>query len=140
MSSTIRKVALMAVALALIVVASAAACTPNDTTLCLNSSRFQVTATYDAGNGNSGIAHVVLLTVDTGYLWFFSASNVEVVIKVLNGCAPSGHYWVFAGGLTNVKVVITVTDSQDNAVKSYINPPNTAFQPIQDTAAFSRCP
>ena len=29
---------------------------------------------------------VIPLTGDTGAFWFFSSSNVEVVIKVLNGC------------------------------------------------------
>jgi hypothetical protein len=43
---------------------------------------------------------------------------------------------VFAGGLTNVDTTITVTDTQTGAVKTYRNPANTAFQPIQDTAAF----
>src|SRR6202035_2391088 len=61
-------------------------CIPNDTTLCLNNGRFKVSGTYDAGHGNAGTAHVVDLTSDTGYLWFFADSNVEAVVKVLNGC------------------------------------------------------
>ncbi|HVT56843.1 MAG TPA: hypothetical protein VHR45_00445 [Thermoanaerobaculia bacterium] len=117
----------------------AGSCTPGDQTLCLSNGRFQVQATFDAGGGNAGTAHVVPLTGDTGYLWFFGASNVEVVIKVLDGCF-GGHYWVFAGGLTNVKVVITVTDTQAHITKTYTNPPNTTFLPIQDTSAFATCP
>ena len=109
-------------------------------TLCLDQGRFQVKATFDAGGGNSGQAHVVSLTDDTGYLWFFKSSNVEAVVKVLNGCGLGGHYWVFAGGLTNVNVVMTVTDTQTGAMQTYINPPNTTFQPIQDTNAFDTCP
>jgi hypothetical protein len=64
----------------------------------------------------------------------------QVIIKVLDACALGGHYWVFAGGLTNVDVVITVTDTSTGAVKTYTNPQGAAFQPIQDTAAFSTCP
>jgi hypothetical protein len=115
-------------------------CTADANTLCLNSNRFQVTATYNAGTSGSGNANVVSMTDDTGYLWFFGASNVETVIKILNGCGTGGHYWVFAGGLTNVKVVITVTDTQTGATKTYTNPQGAVFQPIQDTAAFSTCP
>jgi hypothetical protein len=118
---------------------SAAPCLPDATTLCLSGGRFKVRATFDTGSA-SGQAHVAALTGDTGYLWFFGASNVEAVVKVLNGCGLGGHYWVFAGGLTNVKVVITVTDSQTGVAQSYINPLNTAFAPIQDTNAFSTCP
>jgi hypothetical protein len=115
-------------------------CAPSATTLCLNGSRFQVTARFDAGGGNSGTAQAVQLTPDTGYLWFFNSANVEAIVKVLNGCALGGHYWVFAGGLTNVNVVMTVTDTVSHAVKTYTNPPNTEFQPIQDTSAFASCP
>jgi hypothetical protein len=115
-------------------------CVENATTLCLNNGRFQVRATFNAPTGQSGNAQVVKLTGDTGYLWFFNPSNVEVVVKVLNGCGVNNRYWVFAGGLTNVRTVITVTDTQTGATKTYINPQGTAFQPIQDTNAFATCP
>jgi hypothetical protein len=42
--------------------------------------------------------------------------------------------------LTNVKTVITVTDSQTGIMKTYTNPQGSPFAPIQDTAAFSTCP
>ncbi len=121
--------------------AATAACVPSATAMCLNNDRFRVSATFDTGT-QSGQAHAVELTDDTGYLWFFSATNVEVVIKILNACVPAvgNRYWVFAGGLTNVNTVITVTDTQAGISKTYTNPPNTKFQPIQDTAAFATCP
>lgn len=115
-------------------------CTPNATTLCLNNDRFQVRATFQTSGGQSGNAQIVELTPDTGYLWFFNSSNVEAVVKVLNGCGVNNRYWVFAGGLTNVRTVITVTDTETGATKTYTNPQNTAFQPIQDTSAFASCP
>lgn len=114
-------------------------CVEDGDTLCLNDGRFRVEATYETLQGQAGAARVVRLTDDTGYLWFFDASNVEVVVKVLNACSR-GRYWVFAGGLTNVRTVITVTDSQTGARKTYTNPQRQAFQPIQDTSAFSTCP
>ena len=117
-----------------------AGCTPSPTTLCLNDNRFQVSATFDAGAAGSGTAHVGSLTSDTGYLWFFSSSNVEAIIKVLNGCGLSSTYWVFAGGLTNVKVTITVTDTLTGFSHQYSNPAQTTFQPIQDTGTFKTCP
>lgn len=84
--------------------------------------------------------HAVQLTPDTGYFWFFSQSNVEEVIKVLNGCGLNHNYWVFAGGLTNVQVATTVTDTQTGASHIYRNPQSTTFQPIQDTSALAVCP
>ena len=112
----------------------------NDSTLCLLNGRFAVSATWRASDGSSGQGHAVSLTSDTGHFWFFGSNNVEVVVKVLDGCALSRKFWVFAGGLTNVNVVMTVRDVRTGTIRTYTNPINTAFQPIQDTSAFATCP
>jgi hypothetical protein len=114
-------------------------CTPTSTALCLNGGRFKVEATFNTGT-QSGQAQVVKLTDETGYLWFFSNTNVEAVVKVLNACGFNQSFWVFAGGLTNVQVTLTVTDSNTGVVKSYNNPQGAAFQPILDSSAFGTCP
>jgi len=115
-------------------------CSPGTTTLCLNNNRFKVTATYRTQQATVGSGRAVALTGDTGYFWFFDQSNVEVVVKVLSGCGVNQHYWVFGAGLTNVEVNLEVVDTQTGASWSRQNPLGTAFQPIQDTAAFSSCP
>ncbi|MGE5275513.1 MAG: M4 family metallopeptidase [Acidobacteriota bacterium] len=114
-------------------------CTPNATTLCLSGGRFQVTATFTTSQGQQGVGQAVRLTSDTGYFTFFQASNVEVILKVLNACSFSDRIWVFAGGLTNVATVLTVTDTATGVARTYANPQNTAFEPIQDTNAFATC-
>jgi hypothetical protein len=111
-------------------------CTVDDGTLCLNSGRFRVRANWTKPDGTSGSGHAAALTGDTGDFWFFDSSNVEAIVKVLEGCAVNGHRWVFASGLTNVLVTLTVTDVLTGASRAYTNPQGTAFQPIQDTAAF----
>ncbi|HEX4440634.1 MAG TPA: PKD domain-containing protein, partial [Thermoanaerobaculia bacterium] len=120
----------------------AAACVSSPTTLCLNGGRFSVTATYRTTDGRTGNGTGVALTSDSGYFWFFSAANIEVVLKVLNACSQAPpRYWVFAAGLTNVEVTMTVTDTLTGVqVPPYVNPLGTPFQPIQDTNAFSTCP
>ncbi len=115
-------------------------CTPNSTTLCLNNGRFRVTMTFLTPQGQSGNGQAVVETTDTGLMWFFSANNIEVIIKVVNGCTFNQRYWDFIAGLTNVQVVITVTDTQTGTVRTYSNPQGTAFAPIQDTNAFATCP
>ena len=122
--------------------ASAASnCVPSATALCLGSNgRFRVEATFATTQGQSGSAQVVKLTEETGYLWFFSSTNVEAVVKILNGCGLNSKFWVFAGGLTNVNVVLEVTDTQTGLVRTYTNPQGTTYQPIQDTSAFGTCP
>jgi PKD repeat protein len=116
-------------------------CTPDTTTLCLNASRFRVTADWEKKDGSKGKGTAVKLTPDTGYFWFFNSSNIEVVTKVLAFCAnPFNAYWVFAAGLTNVKTTLTYTDTKNGTVVTKENPQGTAFVPIQDTAAFKTCP
>ncbi len=115
-------------------------CVPGSTTLCLQGGRFKVEAVWRAGS-QTGHGGAIALTSDTGYFWFFAATNVEVVIKVLNACPqPFNRFWVFTGGLTDVEVGITVTDTKTGAVKTYYNPAGIAFPPMQDTDAFATCP
>lgn len=110
------------------------------TALLLNQDRFRVEVEWEVFGGLTGKGQAVSLTSDTGYFWFFDSANVELVIKVLNGCGVNDRYWVFAGGLTDVRTLITVTDTSTGAVKTYLNPQGTAFLPIQDTSAFDTCP
>jgi hypothetical protein len=119
-----------------------ASCVPSPTTLCLNSGRFAVTASFRTANGQTGNATGVGLTTDSGYFWFFNPANIEVVVKVLNACTLNPpRYWVFAAGLTNVEVTLQVTDTRTGgSPQSYTNPLNTPFAPIQDTDAFATCP
>ena len=118
-------------------------CTVNDNTLCLNGGRFIVTTRWQtsADPADSGQGHAVPLTGDTGYFWFFSSNNVEVIVKVVGACVdPFNRYWVFASGLTNVEVTLTVIDTQTHLTNRYHSPNGTAFAAIQDTDAFATCP
>jgi hypothetical protein len=114
--------------------------TPNSTTLCLNGDRFKVTARFETTSGGTGNANAEPLTDDTGFFWFFDPANVEAVVKVLRGCSLNERFWVFAGGLTDVEVAVTVSDMATGATKTYFNPLGTPFAPIQDTSAFGTCP
>lgn len=115
-------------------------CTSNPTTLCLSNSRFRVTAQWKTRDGTTGNGQGVPLTSETGYYWFFGSSNVEMVVKVIDACSFNQRFWVFAGGLTDVNVTLNVTDTKTGVSRTYTNPLGAAFQPIQDTSAFSTCP
>jgi plastocyanin len=116
-------------------------CVVSPTQLCLNGGRFAVTAAWEKPDGSSGDGTGVGLTGDSGYFWFFDSANIEVVIKVLNGCAINSNYWVFAAGLTNVAVHLRVVDSETGAEYVQDNAQGVAFAPIQDTKAFvASCP
>jgi hypothetical protein len=117
-----------------------APCVVDATTACLSAGRFSVRTTWRTADGRSGDGQALGLTADTAYFWFFSPTNIELVIKVLDACSFSERYWAFGGGLTDVRVVITVTDSHTGVVRVYNNPLGSSFQPLLDTNAFATCP
>ena len=118
-------------------------CVESSTTLCLNNDRFEVDVDWRTGT-TAGPATAIPLPFapDSGLFYFFSQSNIEMLVKVLNACVPAlgEKYWVFYAATTNVEFTLTVTDTQTGAVKVYFTPENNAAQPIQDTGAFSTCP
>ena len=118
----------------------ASVCADGPHVLCLNGNRFQTTMSWKKPDGTSGEGTGVQLTPDSGYFWFFDSSNIEAVVKVLNGCPVTTHYWVFAAGLTNVEATLNVVDTRNGTAQQYVNPQGRAFIPIQDTNAFATCP
>jgi hypothetical protein len=89
------------------------------TTLVLNDNRFMVQVDWLTSTGSSGQGTAVALTSDSGYFWFFENTNVELLVKILDGRGVNGHFWVFYGALTDIEYTITVTDTQTGAVKTY---------------------
>ena len=111
-------------------------CSADATSLCLNSSRFRVRVAWRAPNiGSSGAGQAQTLTSDTGYFWFFSSNNVELVIKVVDGRSFNGKFWVFYGALSDVEYTITVTDTETGTERIYFNPAGRLAS-AADTAAF----
>jgi poly(3-hydroxybutyrate) depolymerase len=115
-------------------------CIPSDTRLCLRGGRFAVEAEWATTHGTSGPARVAAArSPDSGLLWFFRPDNWEIQVKILDGCALSGHFWVFASATTNVEYTLTVTDLAGGEPAVYhhaFGPPAPA---ITDTRALP-CP
>ncbi|MCY3926759.1 MAG: hypothetical protein OXG81_00630 [Acidobacteria bacterium] len=118
--------------------AEVAECVEDGDTLCLNEGRFRVEVRWETADRGDR-AEAVSLNNDTGDFWFFSPDNVELMVKVLDGCAFNERYWVYAGGLTDVKVIMTVIDSDTGVAATYYNPPGTPFVPVGDTKSFAVC-
>jgi hypothetical protein len=110
-------------------------CASSSTALCLSANRFELTVAWKDFQGNTGTGQAVSLTPDTGYFWFFSASNVELIVKVLDARALNGKFWVFFGALSNVQYDLTVRDSATGGTKTYHNP-SGQFASVGDTSAF----
>ena len=107
--------------------------------LCLgDGGRFQVTAHWRTASA-AGNGQAAGLGTDAGQFWFFSADNPELIVKVLDSCTGFDRFWVFASGLTNAEVTLTVTDTQTGHSRRYFNPLGRPFAPLQDVNAFT-CP
>jgi hypothetical protein len=115
-------------------------CVAGATTLCLNRGRFRAEVSWDAG-GTSGPGQVVPgAAADSGLFWFFGPDNWELLVKVIDGCALNGNYWVFSSATTDVHYVLTVTDTATGQVARYENPAGKAAAAVTDTSAFPSCP
>lgn len=101
--------------------------------------RFSIAGTWRRLDGRTGnaIGEPLAGSSQAGVLWFFRPENIEMMIKVLDGCAQNGHYWLFASGLTNVEVDLTVTDTVTGAERRVVNPLGRPFAPVLDTRAFT---
>jgi CSLREA domain-containing protein len=115
-----------------------AECVPGGNVLCLRDGRFRVEVSFQtAATGALQKAGGVTLTSESGYFWFFDRDNVEVTVKVLDGCGLNNRFWVFAAGMTNVRVVLTVTDTVTGSTKTYNNPLGRTYRTILDTSALA---
>ena len=76
----------------------------------------------------------------SGNFFFFSPANWEMLVKVLDGCAFNGHYWVFASGATDVGWELTIEDTESGETWTGSNPLGQRSPAITDTAAFATCP
>ncbi len=99
-------------------------CTPGSGTLCLGANgRFQARVDWrNPFDGSTGTGHALPLTADTGAFWFFGDTNLELMVKVLDGTAVNGRFWVYAGALSNVEYTLTLTDLLLGLTRTYHNP------------------
>jgi hypothetical protein len=110
-------------------------CLPDQTTLCLNQGRFKAQVAFQTSTIPAGAGNALPLTGDTGSFWFFTANNIEMTIKVVDGRAVNGKFWFFAGALSDVAYTITVTDLTTGAVKTYSSTRGIQTA-LNDTSAF----
>ena len=120
----------------------ATGCVPSPTTLCLGDARFRVEVAWQGFQGGSGEGRAIPLPDrdDTGLFWFFDPANVELTVKVLDGCGTNGHYWVFVSSGSTVGYQVTVTDTLHDETWTRSNLPATSPPLVADTAAFATCP
>src|SRR6202158_1898668 len=109
---------------------------PAQRDLALLSGQFSVEVSWhDPLSGHAGFARQVAGSDQTGFFWFFDHSNLELMVKALDGRGLNSHYWFFYGALSSVEYWITVRDLKSGAVRTYYNAPGNICGGA-DTAAF----
>ena len=109
-------------------------CAPDERTLCLGGGRFRASLLKLDRHFPRVPAVPVPRGEDWGTFWFFRPENVEVAVKVLDGRALNGHFWVFYASLTNLDFALWVEDLVTGLLSRYENPLGT-FASRGDTAA-----
>lgn len=102
--------------------------------LCLEG-HFRARVEFQASGLPAATATPLFRTGNTGHFSFFTPNNVELSVKVVDGRAFNGRYWVFAGSLTNVEFTLTVTDTSTGENRIYRNASGGQAS-IVDTSAF----
>ena len=115
-------------------------CTESETVRCLQGGRFRAELTWSDFAGQQGSGKVASgRSADTGLFYFFEKKNWELMVKVLNGCAENGHFWVYSSASTTVAFTLKVTDLETGTERVYSNPLGQLATTITDSHAFA-CP
>jgi hypothetical protein len=100
---------------------------------------FCVQVEFKGHQGGQGLGTAVpYRSLDSGAFWFFHRDNWELLVKVLDGCAVNGHYWVFLAATTNVEFDLFVDPRSGDlgGGRHYHNDLGHRADAVTDTAAF----
>jgi hypothetical protein len=114
----------------------ASTCQAGDEVLCLAGGRFAARVTWSLADGTGGVAHTAALTDGSGGFWFFSPESLELTVKMIDGEALNGHFWIYGGALTDVGYTLTVTEMATGRERTYGNPAGRLAS-FADTEAFA---
>lgn len=124
--------------------AQAFTCVPDATTLCLLDNHYQVRATWRSQyDGSSGQAQVTPQSDLSGLLWFTSADNPELMVKVVDF---DGVIKVFYSQLSDLEIELEVTETATRLLRQYRNAPQNcgaidqdAFPKLAGDAVLGNC-
>jgi len=131
-------------------------CVADEITLCIDQQpgdgRFKVTMTWhtELNGGQSGDAFATPLAelgLPAGGLLSFFEGNPEVLVKILDGCAENGRFWVFVSPTTTLGFELTVEDTlariqgaESSVYKTVVENADGEFaRPYFDIEAFDTC-
>lgn len=94
-------------------------CRPSATALCLGGGRFRAELFRQDRRGDRGAGRAVAWSSAAGAFWFYAYPDPEAVVKMVDGGAVNGSFWLFYGPLTDAQVALTVTDLESGASRRY---------------------
>jgi ELWxxDGT repeat protein len=99
--------------------------------------RFRAKASWHTA-GDAGVAKTAFAgSFDSGIFTFFSPSNWELMVKVLDGCAINGKHWVFVAATTDVGWDLEIEDQLTGQIRRYENVRGSARAAVNDSGAFA---
>ncbi len=111
-------------------------CSPSETAAVL-SGGYEVRMCFEMPSGaRVDASNYHLESTASGLLYFFDRDNVEVLVKVLDGCAINGHRWVFSAPVTDLAFNLEITEQATGRAFTHRNPRGTTAATAGDTAAF----
>lgn len=86
-------------------------------TLELHDGAFQVRVTSESdGTISQGLVSPVRFGNHTGMFYFDESDVVEAVVRVMDGRAVNGHWWVTVGIISDRPIDVHVTDARTGTV------------------------
>ena len=102
---------------------------PGPAAICLLDERFLVSVEWrnHLQANDSGVGRPVGIqdSDQSALFWFFDQSNIELVVKLLDGRPINDSFWAFFGALSDVEYWVTVRDlgGTNEGSRTYHNPP-----------------
>ena len=85
---------------------------------------FEFSVAWKTGQ-EEGKGQALSFSEDAGFFWFFQEENPELIVKLLDGRAINGHYWLFVGGLSDVNFTLALrkagSDPTEPPQRSWVN-------------------
>ena len=114
-------------------------CVADAETLCL-AGRFSARVAFKGLDGLSRPGTVMPTpSGGSGLFWLTTPESLELLVRVADGCAANGRFWLYTGPATSLGFVLTVTDTETGKVRVYFNPQGTQAAAVADLGAFGEC-
>lgn len=111
-----------------------AACVPSARRLCLGEGKFAAELSWRDAAGRTRTGEAVPLTREAGYFRFDDPARPEVAVKLFDGRASNGHWWVYEGGLSRREYRLTVIDLEHGTSRVYEHPKGRFASRLDDRA------